>query len=274
MPLPSPTSAADATLCIPSSLAWMPPHTNTLSTPAPLAPATSCSSESPTAIASSGLDTDPVISNTRSYMMRSGLPIRRTTPWLVISAYHLARTPGIGSNPASPPMVTTSGLATMRGRFRDAARSKTSRMSSREVFSHPAARCSSSVPAPLTASVPCARRKSASSGSVTVSRSRPSRGMAPPRLDQVKCTHFLPSDAQNSSSESLSSPSPVDPLPRDASIWCVTSPLVTHPENHEGSKPMGASFWSVFVDRLDELDITYSLAPDSCSLRAASTAPG
>ena len=95
-----------------------------------------------------------------------------------------------------------------------------------------------------------------------------------PRVDQVKCTHFLPSDAQNSSSESLSSPSLVDPLPRDASIWCVTSPLVTTPENHEGSKPMGASFWSVFVDRLDELDITYSFAPDSCSLRAASTAPG
>ena len=36
---------------------------------------------------------------------------------------------------------------------------------------------------------------------------------------------------------------------------------------------MGASR-SVFVDRLDELDITYSFAPDSCSLRAASTAPG
>lgn len=30
----------------------------------------------------------------------------------------------------------------------------------------------------------------------------------------------------------------------------------------------------VLVDRLEELDMTYSLAPDSCSLRAASTAPG
>mmetsp|Transcript_4749 Transcript_4749/g.21504 ORF Transcript_4749/g.21504 Transcript_4749/m.21504 type:complete len:216 (+) Transcript_4749:1223-1870(+) len=215
-------------------------------------------------------------------MMRSGLPMSRTAPSVVtISAYHFASVPGMGRRPASPPTVTTSGFATMSGRFRAAARFNSSRMASRDVSTAPCARCSSVVPAPLTASVPCARRKSASSGSVTVSRFSPSSGMGP-RVDHVKCRHFLPSDAQNSSSESSSSPSEAAPdvpassflSPRDASIWCVTSPLVTTPENHAGSKPIGSSLRRVLVDRLEELDMTYSLAPDSCSLRAASTAPG